>query len=108
MLLAITILVFLVQIYYLLAYYLRLARHKDSSPNPNSNQITIIIPLRNEEERIREILDKFTEQQFDDYQLLVINEYSEDSTLEILNVLAETNPKLKVTKLSQETQFSEK
>ena len=107
-LLAITILVFLVQVYYLLAYYLRLARHKDSSPNPNSNQVTIIIPLRNEEERIREILDKFTEQQFDDYQLLVINEYSEDSTLEILNVLAETNPKLKVTRLSQETQFSEK
>ena len=107
-LLGISLLVFFVQIYYLFAYYLRLARYKDSPTNPNSNQVTIIIPVRNEEERIREILDKFNEQQFEAYQILVINEYSEDSTLEILNVISETNPKLKFTSLSQETLFSEK
>lgn len=101
-------LVFLIQIYYLLRYYLRLARHKDDSPNQNTNQVTIIIPVRNEEERIREILDNFSAQQFEDYQLLVINEHSEDNTYEILNVLAETNPRLKVTSLSQEIRFSEK
>lgn len=100
--------VFIIQIYYLLRYSLKLALHKDDSPGEGSTHITIILPLRNEEDRIREILDKFTEQQFNDYQLFVINEYSEDSTLEILNVLAETNPKLKVTRLSQETRFSEK
>ena len=32
----------------------------------------------------------------------------EDNTDGILSVLAETNPRLKVTTLSQETQFSEK
>jgi len=107
-LLAAMFLVFLIQIYYLLRYYLKLARHKDDSPNQNTNQVTIIIPVRNEEERIRKILDNFTAQQFDDYQLLVINEHSEDNTYEILNVLAETNPKLKVTTLSQEIRFSGK
>jgi len=107
-LLAAISLVFLIQIYYLLRYYLKLARHKDDSPNQNTNQVTIIIPVRNEEERIRKILDNFTAQQFDDYQLLAINEHSEDNTYEILNVLAETNPKLKVTTLSQEIRFSGK
>jgi poly-beta-1,6-N-acetyl-D-glucosamine synthase len=107
-LLAAMFLVFLIQIYYLLRYYLKLARHKDDSPNQNTNQVTIIIPVRNEEERIRKILDNFTAQQFEDYQLLVINEHSEDNTYEILNVLAETNPKLKVTTLSQEIRFSGK
>ncbi len=101
-------LVFLVQVYYLLRYYLKLARHKDTAPNQNSNLVTIIITVRNEEERIREILNNFSDQQFNDYQLLVINEHSEDNTYEILNVLAETNPKLKVTSLSQEIQFSGK
>ena len=101
-------LVFMFQIYYLLRYYLKLARHKDDSPNSNSNQVTIIIPVRNEEDRIREILNNFYEQQFEDYQLLVINEHSEDNTYEILNVLAETNPRLKVTSLSQEIRFSGK
>jgi glycosyltransferase involved in cell wall biosynthesis len=70
--------------------------------------ITIIIPMRNEEVRVRELMTKITELPFDNYQVLVINEYSEDSTLEILNVLAENNPKIKITSLSQETRFLEK
>jgi glycosyltransferase involved in cell wall biosynthesis len=101
-------LAFLIQIYYLLSHYLKLALHKDNPSAENSNQITIIVPVRNEEERIREILNNFNEQEFQDYQLLVINENSEDNTYEILNVLAETNPKLKVTSLNQEIRFSGK
>ncbi len=101
-------LVFLIQIYYLLRYYLKLARHKDDPVNQNQNQVTIIIPVRNEENRIREILQKFSDQQIAGYQILIINEYSEDNTLDILNILAETNPRLKVTSLSQETRFSGK
>lgn len=100
--------VFFMQVYFLLRYYLRLARHRDSAPIQNSNRISIILSVRNEEQHIREILDKFKAQEFEDYQILVINVHSEDNTDGILNVLAETNPKLKVTSLSQETQFSEK
>lgn len=100
--------VFMMQIYFLLRYYLKLARHKDSSPGQNSNQISIILSVRNEEEHIREIVGKFKEQQFDDYQILVIDSNSEDNTAGILSALTETNPKLKVTNLSQETRFSEK
>lgn len=107
-LMASLLVVFFMQVYFLLRYYLKLARHRDSDPIHNSNRISIILSVRNEEQHIREILDKFKAQQFEDYQLLVINVHSEDNTDGILNVLAETNPKLKVTSLSQETQFSEK
>jgi len=106
--LASLLVVFFIQVYFLLRYYLKLARHRDSEPIQNSNSISIILAVRNEEQHIRKIVDKFKEQQFEDYQLLVINVHSEDNTDGILNVLAETNPKLKVTSLSQETQFSEK
>ena len=102
------VLVFFIQVYYLLRYYLKLALHQDNLPNQSSKPVTIILPVRNEEGRIREILAKFTEFESEDYQLLVINECSEDNTLEILNKLAESNPKLKVTSLSQETRFAEK
>lgn len=100
--------VFFVQVYFLLRHYLKIARHRDSETIQNSNRISIILSVRNEEQHIREILDKFAAQQFEDYQLLVINVHSEDNTDGILSVLAENNPKLKVTSLSQETQFSEK
>ncbi len=99
---------FLIQIYYLLRYYLKIARYKEAPENQDQNPVTIILSVRNEEERIREILAKLNELNFSDYQILVINEYSDDNTLEILNVLAETNPRLKVTSLSQETRFSDK
>ena len=100
--------VFIIQMYYLLAVYLKLVLHKKESYNQATNQVTIIIPLRNEETRIRDLMTTFTELPFDDYQVMVINEFSEDDTLHILNILAETNPRLKVTSLSQETRFQEK
>lgn len=102
------LLVFFIQLYYLLRYYLKLAVHKDVLGGTEVQQISVILPLRNEEERIREIVARFEQQQFQNYQLLVINEYSEDNTFGILSVLAETNPKLKITSLSQETRFSDK
>lgn len=102
------LLVFLIQMYYLLRYYLKLALHKDTPQASLQEKVTIILPVRNEENRIREILARFDHLDPDNYQVLVINEFSEDNTLNILNVLAETNPRLKVTSLSQETRFSEK
>lgn len=106
--LASLILLFFIQVYFLLRYYLKLALHKDKPAHERLNAVTLILPVRNEEGRIREMLARFTGLDYKDYQLLVINEYSEDNTFEILNVLAETNPKLKVTSLSQETRFSDK
>lgn len=107
-LLASLVLLFFIQVYFLLRYYLKLARHRDSEPTQNLNQISIILSVRNEEQHIRKILDKFKEQQFEDYQILVINVHSEDNTDGVLNALAETNPRLKVTSLNQDSQFNEK
>lgn len=100
--------VWIIQMYYLLGVYLKLALHKKEDYNPDPQQVTIMLSLRNEEERIRELIAKFTELPFDDYQIMVINEFSEDNTLEILSVLAETNQRIKFTSLSQETRFLEK
>jgi glycosyltransferase involved in cell wall biosynthesis len=100
--------VFFMQVYYLLRYYLKAARHRDEEGNATSAGISILMSVRNEEQRIKEILEKFEAQQFQDYQILVINVHSEDNTDGILSALAENNHKLKVTSLSQETQFSEK
>lgn len=99
--------VFFIQIFYLLRYF-RLARHKDGETSENSSQVTIIVSVRNEEEHIREIVEKFNGLQFGNYQILIINYCSEDNTGGILNYMAESNPRLKITSLSQETRFSEK
>ena len=100
--------VWIIQMYYLLGVYLKLALHANDDFHPAPNHVTIMLPLRNEEEKIRELMTKLTELPFDDYQVMVINEFSEDNTLEILSVLAETNSRIKFTSLSQEPRFLEK
>lgn len=101
------LIVFFIQIFYLLRYF-RLARHKDGETSENSSQVTLIVSVRNEEEHIREIVETFNGLQFGNYQILIINYCSEDNTGGILNYMAESNPRLKITSLSQETRFSEK
>lgn len=107
-LLTIFFVVLIIQLYYLLGRYFKLARHKKETFTPESYPVTILLPLRNEEERIRELIDRYTSFTYDDYQVIAINEFSEDNTLEILNVLAESNSRIKVTSLSQDTRFLEK
>lgn len=100
--------IWIIQMYYLLGVYLKLALHKKLDFNPGPQQVTIMIALRNEEERIRTLMTKLTELPYDEYQVMVINEFSEDNTLEILSVLAETNPRIKFTSLSQDTRYIDK
>lgn len=107
-LLAIFCVVFIIQVYYLLGIYLKLVLHKKDGATVDSLPVSVIVSLRNEEDRIRELMERLTSQAYEDYQVIVVNEFSEDNTLEILNVLAETNPRIKVTSLSQETRFLEK
>lgn len=107
-LLAVFSLVLIIQLYYLLGRYLKLSLHKDRASNTEPSPVTIIVLLRNEETRIRELMARLTEMNYPDYQVVVVNEFSEDNTLEILHVLAESNPRIKVTSLSQETRFLEK
>lgn len=100
---------FLVQIYYLLHYYMRIAKYRGGSQkNQDQKSVTVILYIRNEEDRIRDLVAQLSSLDYPDYQILIINEFSDDNTLDILNVLAETNPRLKVTSLSQETRFFDK
>lgn len=99
---------FLVQMYFLLGVYMKLVVHKKEDSHSETKPVTIITSLRNEEPTIREKIEKLTGLPYNNYQVIVIDEFSEDNTLQLLMLQAEVNPKLKVTSLSQETRFLEK
>ncbi|NES24778.1 MAG: glycosyltransferase [Symploca sp. SIO3E6] len=56
--------------------------------------ISIIIPVYNGEKTIRETIESVYNQTFSDWELIVINDGSQDSTLEILSSISE--PRLKI------------
>ena len=59
--------------------------------------LSIIVPVRNESENLDEVYNYFTQNlQKVDYEVLIINDFSEDDTFEKAQKLSEKNHKFKV------------
>lgn len=58
-----------------------------------SPRVSVIVPARNEEEFIERCLDSLISQDYEDYEIIAVNDSSEDRTGEIIKRFAE-NPKV--------------
>ena len=58
--------------------------------------LSIIFPIRNEQNNIQKIVDLFNKANFNfNYEILFINDYSEDESLELMKNISEKNPNIK-------------
>ena len=64
---------------------------KKSNSNP---KVSVILPARNEEEFIEKCLDSLLEQDYVNYEIVVIDDSSEDSTRKIIEKYAKKNSKI--------------
>lgn len=62
--------------------------------------VSILIPARDEAGQIRACVERVTQQDYPFFEVVIINDRSQDQTGIILDQLAEKNPKLKVRHLS--------
>ena len=58
--------------------------------------ISVLIPARNEERSIRKCVESLLMQDYPDFEIIVLNDNSEDNTLNILKEIQITQPKLRV------------
>lgn len=70
--------------------------------------VSILLSIRNEEDRIEKLLLQLLNQQYEEYEIIVVDNFSEDNTLTIVGALSKKYPRLKFSALSQEMRFSEK
>ena len=56
-------------------------------------KVSIILPARNEEEFIAECLDTLIDQDYEDYEIIAIDDSSEDNTGRIISEYAKNIPK---------------
>jgi glycosyltransferase involved in cell wall biosynthesis len=78
---------------------------------PVSNKvvpISVIMVERNEEENLKKNLQGWLSINYPNYELLVVDDFSEDHSLTIIGVLKLQYPRLKLTGLNQETRYSQK
>jgi len=57
-------------------------------------KVSVIVPARNEEEFISKCLDSLLDQDYQNYEIVVIDDSSEDSTGQIIKKYAEKHPKI--------------
>ena len=71
---------------------------RDVPPFPGNNpaRVSIIVPARNEQRNIRAALQSLLGLEYPDYELIVVDDRSEDSTGRILDEMAASSPRLKV------------
>lgn len=74
------------QLYYLLFVYTRLARYKVESirGTQTSPSVSVIICARNEQENLKSFLPTILQQDYLNFEVIVVNDYSDDETKWIL------------------------
>ena len=97
---------FVVQVYYYLHYFSAIIANNrkskrnnlpaHSSPTP---PVSVIICARNEEDNLREFLPKVLEQDYPNFEVIVVNDASEDNTSQVLDDFAKLYPHLYVTNM---------
>ncbi|MGE4586509.1 MAG: glycosyltransferase family 2 protein, partial [Mangrovibacterium sp.] len=70
--------------------------------------VSILLPVRNEEDRIRELLLQLLSQEYESYEVVVIDNHSEDNTRAVAEAMAREHSGLRITALGQDTRFSGK
>ncbi len=64
--------------------------------NINSNGISVIIPVYNASEYLRESLDSLIHQDYKNFEIICVNDGSDDDSLQILNEYMEIDDRIKV------------
>jgi len=63
-------------------------------------KVSVILPARNEENFIRKCLDSLLDQDYEDYEIIAVDDSSQDSTGSIIEDYAKKNSKINSMKLS--------
>ena len=99
---------FVIQLIYLFVFYIRLFFLKDPDNAVSETPVTLLLTVRNEEKRIDSLLDGLSAINYGLYEIVVVDDFSEDRTLQVLGSLSQRYPKLRFTSLSQDNRYSQK
>ncbi len=102
MLLALT----LPQVLYNIVFYIRLLSCKQFFKDGGRSPVSVLMTVRNEEGNLSANMPRLLAFGKPDYEVIVVDDFSQDNSLSVLGKLREANPKLKISSLTQETRYS--
>jgi biofilm PGA synthesis N-glycosyltransferase PgaC len=97
---------FIAQLYYLIYYHNRLRIYKSpDEPNQANIPVSVIISARNEAKNLYENLPLILEQNYPDFEVVVINDCSIDDSENILKEIQHKYPHLKIVTVVENDRF---
>ena len=97
---------FLIQAFYYIYYYLAPARFRRPEAHGKREPVSVIICARNEEENLRNFLPAVLEQDYPDFEVIVVNDCSEDDSDSILAGYLNKYKRLKVSNITRDPKFT--
>lgn len=97
---------FVIQLFYYLFFYSRLAFIKQKPKRSKKTPVSIIICAKDEAPNLKENLPSILDQDFDDFEVIVVNDCSQDETAAVLENFEARYKHLKVTTIKKDPKFS--
>jgi cellulose synthase/poly-beta-1,6-N-acetylglucosamine synthase-like glycosyltransferase len=97
---------FLVQSFYYLYFFLTPLLFRHPEPSGKKQPVSVIICARNEEENLKEFLPAVLEQDYPDYEVVLVNDCSDDESFEVLGEYLKKYPHLRVTNILKDPKFT--
>lgn len=97
--------VFLIQELYYLILFRRLGNHRNNTVTSKQPGVSVVICAHNEHHHLQTCLPLYLEQDYPEFEVLVVNHASDDDTSFLLNNLGELYPHLKSLHIQQDLNF---
>lgn len=95
-----------VQLFYYFYFYLAVYLHKSKEVNTKLQPVSVIICARNEAENLSSFLPAVLEQDYPDYEVIVVNDCSEDNSYDVLGKYLVKYPHLKISTVNKDPKFT--
>jgi len=95
-----------IQLFYYLYFYLSVYLYKPEATIKKQHPVSVIICARNEAENLKTFLPAVLEQDYPDFEVIVVNDCSEDNSYEILGNYLVQYPNLKISTVNKDPKFT--
>lgn len=95
-----------IQLIYYLFVFLRFALHKAGNEVSEQVPVSVVICAKNEAENLEKYLPLILEQQYTNYEVIIVNDCSEDDTENVLKRFVNIYPHLRTTYIKEDQKFT--
>jgi cellulose synthase/poly-beta-1,6-N-acetylglucosamine synthase-like glycosyltransferase len=95
-----------IQVIYYLYFYLATGLYRHRGDNKSGAAVSVVICARNEAENLRKFLPAVLEQKYSDYEVIVVNDCSDDDTFDVLGQCLTKYSHLRVSTVNKDPKFT--